>query len=116
MAFLVFKTVLTAVIVVIVSEVAKRWDGLGGLIAAMPLTTVLVLIWLKVEGVEAEKLSNHAVYTLIYVVPTLPMFAVFPVLLARLGFWPALGVSLLVTAVCVVATHLAVQRWGFRLL
>lgn len=48
---------------VLVSEVAKRSDRLGAVIASLPLVTVLTLIWLQVEDQPAQKISNHAYYT-----------------------------------------------------
>ncbi|PJE40541.1 MAG: hypothetical protein CUR33_16190 [Pseudomonas sp.] len=46
MAWVISKYFLTAIVVVVVSEIAKRSDKFGGLIAALPLITVLTLIWL----------------------------------------------------------------------
>ena len=54
MAWVISKYFLTAIVVVVVSEVAKRSDKFGGLIAALPLVTVLTLIWLNVENQPAE--------------------------------------------------------------
>jgi F0F1-type ATP synthase assembly protein I len=90
MTWLITKYLITAALVVVISELAKRSDKLGGLIAALPLVTILTLIWLYVEKQPLEKISNHASYTFWYVVPTLPMFLMFPHLLSRLGFWWAL--------------------------
>ena len=87
MLWLIGKYALTAAIVVVVSEVAKRSDRLGGLLAALPLMTILVLIWLHLEHQPSVKIANHARYTFWYVLPTLPMFLLFPVWLPRLGFW-----------------------------
>lgn len=90
MTWVVAKYLITAAVVVLVSEFAKRNDKLGAFVAALPLITLLTLIWLHVEKQPAIKVANHAWYTFWYVVPTLPMFLVFPALLARWGFWPAL--------------------------
>jgi F0F1-type ATP synthase assembly protein I len=87
MTWLITKYAITALMVVLISEAAKRSDKLGGLIAALPLVTVLTLIWLYVEQQPSEKIANHAWYTFWYVLPTLPMFLVFPFLLPRIGFW-----------------------------
>ncbi len=88
--FIIIKYIITAAVVVIVSEFAKASDKLGGLIAALPLVTVLALIWLYVEQQPVSKIANHAYYTFWYVIPTLPMFLLFPYLLPKLGFWPTL--------------------------
>ncbi|HUH55158.1 MAG TPA: DUF3147 family protein [Rhodanobacter sp.] len=116
MAWLISKYLITAAVVVIVSEAAKRSDRLGGLIAALPLVTVLALIWLYVERQPQMKIANHAWYTFWYVVPTLPMFLAFPVLLPRLGFWPTLLACVVITVACFWLFALLVRRFGIELL
>ena len=116
MAWIITKYFLTAGIVVLVSELAKRSDKLGGLVAALPLVTVLTLIWLYVEQQSQEKIANHAWYTFWYVVPTLPMFLVFPALLPRIGFWPTLLACVLLSLVCFGLWALALRRFGIELL
>jgi uncharacterized membrane protein (GlpM family) len=116
MLWLVTKYLITAAVVVIVSEAAKRSDRLGGLIAALPLVTVLALIWLQVERQPQAKIANHAWYTFWYVVPTLPMFLAFPVLLPRIGFWPTLAACVVITLICFGLFALLVRRFGIELL
>ena len=116
MAWLITKYLITAGIVVVVSEAAKRSDRLGGFIAALPLVTVLTLIWLHLEQQPESKVSNHAWYTFWYVVPTLPMFLVFPYLLPRLGFWATMLLCVVITTVCFALFALSVRRFGIQLL
>jgi hypothetical protein len=116
MGWLITKYLITAAVVVLVSEAAKRSDRLGGLFAALPLVTVLALIWLYVERQPQTKIANHAWYTFWYVVPTLPMFLAFPVLLPRLGFWPTLLACVVITVVCFWLFALLVRRFGIELL
>ncbi|MCB9662592.1 MAG: DUF3147 family protein [Alphaproteobacteria bacterium] len=115
MPWLITKYLVTAAVVVVVSEVARRSDRLGALVAALPLVTVLALAWMHAEGQPTDKLARHAWYTFFYVVPTLPMFLAFPSLLARWGFWPALGVSAVLTVVCFGLFGLAVRPFGVSL-
>ena len=115
MLWLITKYFLTAAVVVLVSEAARRSDRLGGFIAALPLVTVLTLVWLYVEKQPPQKIANHARYTFWYVLPTLPMFLVFPLLLARFGFWPALLACVVLTAVCFGLFALALRRFGIEL-
>ena len=116
MAWLIAKYLLTAAVVVLVSELAKRSDKLGGFVAALPLVTLLALIWLHVEHQSQQKIANHAWYTFWYVVPTLPMFLAFPVLLPRLGFWPSLATCIAITVVCFGLFAVLVRRFGIALL
>lgn len=116
MSWIIIKYLLTAGVVVLVSEFAKRSDKLGGLVAALPMITFLTLIWLYAENQSTQKIANHAWYTFWYVVPTLPMFLAFPFLLPRIGFWPTMGASVLITLVCFVLFALVVKRFGIELL
>ncbi|MCQ4276909.1 DUF3147 family protein [Stutzerimonas degradans] len=116
MAWIVTKFLLTAAVVVLVSEAAKRSDKLGGFLAALPLITLLSLIWLYIERQPTEKIANHAWYTFWYVLPTLPMFLVFPRLLTRLGFWPTLLACAVLTVICFGALALVLRRFGIELL
>lgn len=116
MGWLVTKYLVTAAVVVLVSEAARRSDRLGGLLAALPLVTVLTLVWLHVERQPPERIANHAWYTFWYVLPTLPMFLLFPLLQRTAGFWAALGASALVTVLCFLGLALLGRRFGLELL
>lgn len=116
MGWLITKYMLTAAVVVLVSEAAKRSDKLGGFIAALPLVTFLALVWLHVEKQPQYKIANHAWYTFWYVVPTLPMFLAFPVLLPRLGFWLTMLASMGITVLCFGVFALVVRHFGIQLL
>ena len=116
MQWLIGKYLITAALVVVVSEAAKRSDKLGGFIAALPLVTILTLIWLYVENQPQAKIANHAWYTFWYVLPTLPMFLAFPVLLNKFGFWPALGACALITSHSFGLLAAVLQKYGIQLL
>jgi hypothetical protein len=116
MAWIITKYLLTAGMVVFISEVARRSDRLGGFIAALPLMTLLTLVWLYVENQPEEKIANHAYYTFWYVIPTLPMFLLFPYLLPRLGFWMTMGACVVATVICFGLFALLMKGFGINLL
>lgn len=116
MLWLIVKYAITAGMIVLISEVAKRSDRLGGLLAALPLVTVLVLIWMKIEGQTQERIANQAWYTFWYVVPTLPMFVVFPFLCQRWGFWPTLVACCVLTIAIFALWAIILRRFGIELL
>ncbi|MBU3605786.1 DUF3147 family protein [Polynucleobacter sp. MWH-Creno-3A4] len=116
MTWIITKYLLTAGMVVFISEVAKRSDRLGGFIAALPLMTLLTLVWLFVENQPEEKIANHAYYTFWYVIPTLPMFLLFPYLLPRIGFWFTMGASVIVTIICYGLFALLMKNFSVELL
>lgn len=116
MAWLITKYLITAAVVVLVSEFAKYSDKLGGFVAALPLVTILTLLWLYIEQQPMQKIANHAWYTFWYVLPTLPMFLVFPLLLPRVGFWLTLLISIVVTTICFLAGSFMLRRFGIYLI
>jgi hypothetical protein len=116
MAWLITKYLVTAALVVLVSEVARRSGKLGAFIAALPLVTLLALVWLHLEQQSTERIASLARYTFWYVVPTLPMFLLFPWLLPRLGFWWTLGASALLTLACFGLFAWALRPFGIELL
>jgi len=113
---LIIKYLITAGIVVLVSEIAKKSDQMGALIASLPLMTFLVLIWLHLEQQSSVKISNHAYYTFWYVVPTLPMFLIFPVVYRSLGFWVALALCAAITVVLFLLWTWLLRPFGIDLL
>ena len=116
MAWIITKYLLTAGMVVFISEVAKRSDKLGGFVAALPIMTLLTLTWLYVENQSEEKIASHAYYTFLYVITTLPMFILFPYLLPKLGFWLTMGASVVVTVICFGLFALLMRNFGIQLL
>jgi uncharacterized membrane protein (GlpM family) len=114
--FILIKYLTTAAIVVLISEVAKRSDKFGALIASLPLVTFLTLFWLYFEKQNDLKIANHAYYTFWYVIPTLPMFLVFPYLFQRFGFWLAIAICIVITIACFALFAICVRRFGIDLL
>lgn len=116
MTYVIIKYLITAAVVVAVSEFAKASDKLGGLVAALPLVTLLTLVWLYLENQPNSKIANHAYYTFWYVIPTLPMFLLFPYLLPKFGFWPTLLGCIVFTLLLFYGYALVLKNIGINLL
>lgn len=116
MGWLIAKYFLTAGLIVLISEVAKRSEKLGALITALPLVTFSVLIWMYTENEPTEKMGQYVGYVFWYALPTMPMFILFPMILGKIGFWPSLGVSAVITIVCFGIEVLVLRRFGIELL
>ena len=73
-AFFVIKIIISALIIATVTEIAKRYTSVGGLIAAMPITTLLSIIWLYYEKTDLTLLSNFTSAVFWGIWPTLLFF------------------------------------------
>lgn len=113
MSYYLIKLLVSAAIIVAVTEVAKVNATLGGLIKSLPLISLIALIWLYAETQDTVKISALSLSTFWFVLPTLPMFLVLPALLKQnLPFWGALAISVAVMLACYGVTMLLLRRFG----
>ncbi|MDO9473355.1 MAG: DUF3147 family protein [Caulobacter sp.] len=116
MIYLLIKALLSGAIVAAVSEIARRFPGFGGLLASLPLISVLGMIWLWRDTRDPERLAAHAGATFWFVLPSLPMFLLIPALLKRgVGFWPAMAAGCAMTVLLYALTIWLVPRFGVKL-
>ncbi|WP_203309244.1 DUF3147 family protein [Sphingomonas beigongshangi] len=116
MLALIVRATVSGIIVALVALIARRNPAAGALVASLPLVSVLGMIWLWHDTRDPVRLADHAQATLWYVVPSLPMFLVIPMLLRHgVGFWPALGGGCAVTVALYLATVAIAARFGVTL-
>ena len=116
MWYLAIKAALSGILIAIISEVAKRYPGFGGLIASLPLVSVLGMIWLWRDKPDAVNMAAHAQGTFWFVLPSLPMFLLIPAMLRQgYSFWLALATGCAVTILFYLAMTLIGARFGLRL-
>lgn len=109
------KTALSALIIVAVSEISKRNSLLGGLLASLPLVSVLAMIWLYQDTKCVEKVATLSMSIFWMVIPSLTLFLILPVLLKRhLPFYGALGLSCLATSLVYYLASIAYSKIGIR--
>ena len=98
---MIVKLVLTAGLIVLVSEVGKRSSFMGALLASLPLVSYLGMIWLYVDTKSTEKVAALSTDIFWLVLPSLPFFLLLATLLKRkVDFTPALAISTLVLIAC----------------
>ena len=116
MFYVAIKVLLTAILVVAISEVAKRSSALGAIIASLPLTSLLAFIWLYGETGDTAKIAQLSSSIFWYVLPSLVLFVVLPLLLARgFGFWPSLLIASAATFAAYLAMTAVLARFGVTL-
>ena len=116
MSYIVLKYIITAGLIVLISELAKISDKIGALTSALPLVTISVLFWLFFENQSTEKIANHSYYTFWYVLPTLPMLLLFPWIIKNWSFWPAIILSIGFTVVLFIVYVAVLKKFGIDLL
>lgn len=114
MPFLV-KVVLSALIIAAVSELGKRFTLLGAILASLPLTSILALVWLYLDTRETKPVIDLSVGIFWAVLPSLLFFMVLPLLLRKgVAFTPALMAACIVMAAAYGVYTLLLRQFGIQ--
>lgn len=111
--YLLLKLIISAGIVVVVSEIARVNPRLGGLIASLPLVSILAIIWLYVDTRDAQLIASLSREIFWLVLPSLLLFLALPWLL-KLGlqFYTALALASIMTIAAYGGTLWLLARFG----
>lgn len=116
MLYYLIKILVSAVLIVTISEIAKRYSGFAALVASLPITSLLAFIWLHVESTPDEQIAVLSGQIFWLVLPSLILFLAFPFLL-RLGmnFWLSLFLAMSATAFTYLALLPLLKRFGISI-
>src|SRR6056297_1967953 len=90
----ILKILISAVLIAIISEVSKRASFWGGLIASLPITSLLAIIWLYLDTGDRERVSNLSINIFWFVLPSLLFFVTLPFFVSKLGWNVYLSIAL----------------------
>jgi hypothetical protein len=113
--YYVIKVVVTAAIVVAVSELSKRSTLAGSLLASVPIVSVLAMIWLYTDTRDAAQVASLARSVFWLVLPSLVLFLLLPVMLDRgYQFSVSLAASIGATVLVYLAAIAVGRHLGFK--
>ncbi len=119
----IVKLLVSAGLIYAVNEIviARSRPFLGSLVASLPLVSLITFVWIWFgmagdPAARTEKLASHSTGVFWFVLPSLPMFLVFPWLLRKgLSFWPTLLVCCLLTMLLYAGMAALLKRFGVDL-
>lgn len=115
--FDVLKLLLSAAVILLVTKLQLVSDRLSALLIALPLVSLVAMVWMHCGGQSPARIANHAEGTFWFVLPTLPMFLLLPWLLRHgWGFWPALLANCALTTGLFWLTVIVLRRCGIDLM
>lgn len=117
MAQYFIKVLLSAALIVAVTELSKRGGTFwGGVLASLPLTSLLAFIWLYAETRNAVQISELSWAIFWLVLPSLTLFVTLPILITRgIAFPLALIIALAVMIAAYLLTASIVSRLGIKI-
>lgn len=116
MLYFAIKAAVSGLIAALVSEIARRYPGWGGLVASLPLTSLMALMWTWRDTGDAAKIVSLSSGTMWFILPSLPLFLVIPALIrAGTGVLAAIGIACLITLALYAAFFWLAPRVGIAL-
>lgn len=113
MWYYLIKIAVSALIIVLVSEIAKRNSSFAALVASLPLTSLLAIIWMRVEGSQVGQIAELSSQIFWLVLPSLLLFLLLPLMLKQgLAFWLSLGLASAATVICYLIIIPLLRRFG----
>ena len=110
------KLLITALLIVIISEVAKRSTLLAAILASIPLISVLAMIWLYFDTRDTERIASLATSVFWLVIPSLVLFISLPLLLrGGINFSLSMGLSIGLTVAAYFLMVLLLRKAGIQL-
>jgi hypothetical protein len=116
LAYYLVKIVITTILIVAISEIAKRSTLIGAILASIPLVSVLAMTWLYVDTKDVEKVSALSISVFWLVLPSLALFVTLPLLLkSGFNFYLSISISIVVTAGCYFLMVTVLNHFGVKL-
>lgn len=116
MWYFLAKAALTGLLAAAIAEIARRYPGWGGLVASLPLTSLMAMIWLWRDTGDEAKIGALSASIFWFILPSLPLFLVIPMLIkAGFGFWPTMAIGVALTLALYAATFWAAPKLGIVL-
>jgi hypothetical protein len=114
--YYIVKIAITTILIVAISEVAKRSSLIGAILASVPLVSVLAMFWLYVDTKDVAKVSALASSVFWLVLPSLALFLALPLLLKQgLNFYLSISISIGITIVCYLLMVSALNHYEVKL-
>lgn len=116
MAYYLVKIITTTILIVVISEIAKRSSFIGAVLASIPLVSVLAMIWLYIDTKDVSKVSALSTSVFWLVIPSLALFVSLPVLLKQgVNFYLSMSLSIAITISCYWVMVYVLNYFGVKL-
>lgn len=115
MVYYITKLVITALLIVLISEISKRSSLAGALLAAIPLVSILAMTWMYIDTNSPQKAVEFSQNIVWLIAPSMTLFIAFPILIQKgLGFYVSMLISIALTIFAYYSVIFFLERLGMR--
>jgi hypothetical protein len=115
LAYFITKLIITTILIVLISEIAKKSSLAGALLAAIPLVSILAMTWMYIDtndSTSAVEFSNKIIWL---IAPSMTLFIAFPILIKKgFAFYPSMLISILMTIFAYYSVIFILDKFGVK--
>jgi hypothetical protein len=116
MAYYIAKLAITALLIVLISEIGKRYSLAGALLAAIPLVSILAMTWMYIDTGSSKSAVEFSSRIVWLIAPSMTLFIVFPLLIKKGFSFPlSLGIATLSTVMAYYSVIYILEKFGIKL-
>ena len=116
MAYYITKLAITTLLIVLISEIAKKSSLLGGILAAIPLVSILAMTWMYIDTDSPTKAVEFSQSIVWLIAPSMTLFLAFPLLIKKgVSFYPSMLISIGLTVVAYYSVIYVLNKFGVKL-
>lgn len=116
MTFYIVKLMITSLLIVLISEIGKRYSLVGALLAAIPLVSILAMTWMYIDTQNSSSAVEFSKRIVWLIAPSMTLFIAFPLLIKNgLGFYQSMLISISLTVCAYYSVIFALGKFGIKL-
>jgi len=113
--YLIIKTLISALVIVAVSEIAKKYTWAAAVIVSIPLTSLLAFIWLYFDTKDTQKVIDLSLSTIVMTLPSIVFFLILPLMLKlKHSFAFSILVAILSTSIAYLIFISIIKKFNFN--
>ena len=112
----IIKTIISAIIIASIATMSKKLPSMGAIIASLPLTSILAMIWLYEDTKDITKVSSLSTSIFWIVIPSLVFFMVLPMFLKKnVNFYLSLVFSSMIMVLIYSIYSFILKKFGINI-
>ena len=113
--YLIIKTLVSALVIVAVSEIAKKYTWAAAVIVSIPLTSLLAFFWLYFDTKDTQKVIDLSLSTIVMTLPSIIFFLILPLMLKlKHSFTFSILVAILSTSIAYLIFISIIKKFNFN--
>tara|TARA_A100000164_G_C21631279_1_gene641349 strand:+ start:282 stop:629 length:348 start_codon:yes stop_codon:yes gene_type:complete len=113
--YFIIKVIVSALVIVLVSEIAKKYTWTAAIIVSLPLTSLLAFTWLYIDTKDVQKVIDLSLSTIVMTIPSIAFFIILPIMLRlKQNFTISLIIAIFTTSLIYLIFISVIKKFNFN--